>query len=273
MRIQELLLPNLLDASTPIGRGHLENVVVKQVGDAPDSDSQKKNQLELGKDLNILDTNRGAKLAHTRFTVVKGEGARLERALINWMMDLHVDLHGYQEISPPLLVNEKSLVSSSHLPKFREDLYVTQDQLYLIPTAEVPLVSMFQDEILPEKDLPSSYVAATPCFRREAGTYGKKDKGLIRQHQFYKIELVKFVYPHDSYLHLQQLLQDAETVLEQLKLPYRVIELCSGNIGFSAAKSYDIEVWLPSQKRYIEVSSCSNCTDFQARRGNIRFKP
>ncbi|HPU08352.1 MAG TPA: serine--tRNA ligase, partial [Candidatus Atribacteria bacterium] len=227
---------------------------------------------EIGEGLDILDFERGAKIASSRFTVLKGEGAFLERALINFMLDLHTQKHHYREVFPPFLVNTKSLIGTGQLPKFYEDLYHCQDDLHLIPTAEVPVTNLHSEEVLREEQLPLYYVAYSACFRREAGSYGKDVRGLIRQHQFNKVELVKFALPENSYEELESLLRDAEEVLQILNLPYRVVALCTGDLGFSASKTYDIEVWIPSQNRYREISSCSNFEDFQARRANIRFR-
>jgi seryl-tRNA synthetase len=232
---------------------------------------------ELGEALGILDFERASRMAQARFAVLRGLGARLERALVNFMLDLHTKEHGYTEIFPPLLVNAAAMTGTGQLPKFAEDLFKTQDEsLYLIPTAEVPVTNLHREEILPPGTLPLSYVAFTPCFRREAGSYGKDTRGLIRQHQFNKVELVKFAEPAQSYEALEQMTRDAETVLQRLGLPYRVVALCTGDMGFSAAKTYDLEVWLPSQAGgggYREISSISNCEAFQARRANIRYRP
>ncbi len=228
---------------------------------------------DLGEDLGILDFERGAKITGARFTLYRGAGARLERALINFMLDLHTDTHGYQEVLPPFMVNRDSMQGTGQLPKFEEDLFKLVDpDFFLIPTAEVPVTNIHRGEILKKSDLPISYAAYTPCFRREAGSYGKDTRGLIRQHQFNKVELVKFVHPSESDAELETLTGHAEKVLQLLELPYRVMALCSGDIGFSAAKTYDIEVWLPGQSCYREISSCSTFGDFQARRASIRFR-
>jgi len=221
----------------------------------------------------VIDFQRATKIAGARFPLLKGKGALLERALINFMLDLHTKEHGYTEIFPPLLVNRASMIGTGQLPKFEADLFRTEDDLFLIPTAEVPVTNMHRDEILDGKELPLKYAAFTPCFRREAGSYGKDTRGLIRQHQFNKIELVKFTTPEDSYEELEKLLMDAEEVLQKLGIPYRVVVLCVGDLGFAAAKTYDVEVWLPSQQCYREISSCSNFEDFQARRAAIRYRP
>ncbi|MCP4755226.1 MAG: serine--tRNA ligase, partial [Proteobacteria bacterium] len=268
-----LTIPNILHESTPLGASEDDNVENFRRGELPEFDFAPKHHADLADDLDILDSVRGVKLAHSRFTLVKGAAARLERALVNFMMDLHTSEFGFQEILPPLLVNGKCMTGAGQLPKFEEDLFKTTEGLYLIPTAEVPLTNIYNDEILKEDQLPIYYAAFTPCFRSEAGSYGKDTKGYIRQHQFNKVELVKFTHPERSYEELELLLKSAEEVLLRLELPYRVISLCSADIGFNAAKCYDIEVWIPSEDRYREISSCSNCTDFQARRANIRFKP
>ncbi|PCI24982.1 MAG: serine--tRNA ligase [SAR324 cluster bacterium] len=268
-----LPIPNILHESTPVGKDEEDNVEIRKWKEVVPFDFPPKHHADLGEKLDILDVPRGVKIAQSRFTLVKGAGARLERALISFMLDLHTQEHGYQEMLPPLLVNAKSMTGTGQLPKFEEDLFKTTDGLYLIPSAEVPLTNIFADEILKEDQLPQYVTAFTPCFRSEAGSYGRDTKGYIRQHQFNKVELVKFVHPDSSFEELEKLVNNAEEVLKQLELPYRVLELCSGDIGFSAAKCYDLEVWLPSEGQYREISSCSNCTDFQARRANIKFKP
>ncbi|ADC89896.1 seryl-tRNA synthetase [Thermocrinis albus DSM 14484] len=271
---QDLLLriPNLPHDSVPVGEDEKDNVEIKRWGEPPSFTFTPKPHWEIGEYLNILDFERGAKLSGSRFTVLKGWGAKLERALINFMLDLHTS-RGYTEVMTPHLVKPEILVGTGQLPKFEEDLYKCErDQLYLIPTAEVTLTNLFREEILREEDLPIYLTAYTPCYRREAGAYGKDVRGIIRQHQFDKVELVKIVKPEDSYKELERLLEDAEEVLRLLQLPYRVVELCTGDLGFSSAKTYDIEVWFPSQGRYREVSSCSNCEDFQARRMNLRYR-
>lgn len=268
-----LTIPNILDGSTPKGESEDDNIEVKKWGEIPKFEFKPKHHADLAVELDILDFVRGVKLAHSRFTLVKKAGAQLERALINFMLDIHVNEHGFQEILPPLLVNTKSMTGAGQLPKFEEDLFKTTEGLYLIPTSEVPLTNIHQDEILNEEDLPLYYTAYTPNFRSEAGSYGKDTKGYVRQHQFNKVEMVKFTHPNSSFDELEKLVSCAEVVLQRLELPYRVITLCSADIGFSAAKCYDLEVWIPSEDKYREISSCSNCTDFQARRANIRFKP
>ncbi len=277
-RVQEnlrkvmLRIPNLPHESVPVGEDEEDNVEVRRWGELKEFNFEPKPHWEIGESLGILDFERGARLAGSRFTVVKGWGARLERALINFMLDLHIS-KGYKEILPPHLVRPEILEGTGQLPKFEEDLYrCERDDLYLIPTAEVPLTNLFRGEILKEEDLPIYLTAYTPCYRREAGSHGKDIRGIIRQHQFNKVELVKIVHPETSYEELEKLTLDAEEVLRLLGLPYRVVELCTGDLGFSAAKTYDIEVWFPSQGRYREISSCSNCEDFQARRMNTRFK-
>ncbi len=266
-----LLVPNLLDDDVPIGEDENDNVEIRKWGEPKRLDFKPKEHYEIAQKLDILDFERAAKLSGSRFVVYKGDGARLERALINFMLDLHTKKHGYKEIFPPYIVNYEVMVGTGQFPKFIEEAYETDGQ-YLIPTAEVPLVNLHREEIIKEEDLPIKYVAYTACFRKEAGSYGKDVKGIIRQHQFNKVELVQFTKPEDSTNALEQLTNDAEEVLQLLGLPYRVVILSSGDIGFSAAKTYDIEVWLPGQNRYREISSCSNTRDFQARRANIKFK-
>ncbi len=267
-------VPNLCDDSVPYGMDDSENIEVKTWGEIPEFTSEPKAHWEIGELTNTLDFERSAKLSGARFALLKGNGSRLERALINFMLDLHTQKHDYEEVLPPFLVNTPSMTATGQLPKFEEDLFKIEGRdLYLIPTAEVPVTNIHRDETLPEKDLPKKYVSYTPCFRSEAGSYGKDTRGLIRQHQFDKVELVKFVTPEKSNDELEALLADAEEVLQLLNLPYRVVILCSGDLGFSAAKTYDIEVWMPAQNKYREISSCSNFTDFQARRGGIRSRP
>lgn len=270
-------VPNLPHQSVPVGEDEAANEVVRKRGVPRDFEAEgvgPKDHVDLGNALGILDLERAAKVTGSRFSVLNGFGAKLERALINFMLDLHTREHGYQEMLPPFIVNAETLFGTGQLPKFEADLFKLEDErgLYLIPTAEVPLTNLHRDEILSEKDLPLSYTAYTPCFRSEAGSYGRDVRGVIRQHQFNKVELVKITKPEDSYEALEQLTRDAERVLDLLGLPYRVVTLSTGDMGFSAAKTYDIEVWLPSQNRYREISSCSNCEAFQARRAQIRFK-
>jgi len=268
-----LTVPNLPHASTPIGRSENDNVMVRSWGEPQKLPFEAKPHWDLGEDLGILDFERGAKITGARFTLYRGAGARLERALINLMLDLHTDTHGYLEVLPPFMVNRESMQGTGQLPKFEEDLFKLVDpEFFLIPTAEVPVTNIHRGEILKKSDLPISYCAYTPCFRREAGSYGKDTRGLIRQHQFNKVELVKFVHPSESDAALETLTGHAEKVLQLLELPYRVMALCSGDIGFSSAKTYDLEVWLPGQSCYREISSCSTFGDFQARRASIRFR-
>lgn len=267
-----LNLPNIPHESVPVGKDETENVEVRRWGEPINFDFEPLNHWDIAETLDIIDFERGAKIAGARFSVMKGAGARLERALMNFMLDLNTS-KGYKEIFPPILVNRESMTGTGQLPKFADELFRTVDpEFYLIPTAEVPVTNIHRDEILKESDLPIYYTAYTPCFRREAGSYGKDVRGLIRQHQFNKVELVKFVKPEDSYDELESLTRDAEDILQRLGLPYRVVALCTGDLGFAAAKTYDLEVWLPGQKRYREISSCSNFEDFQARRANIRFR-
>lgn len=274
---EELLLtvPNPAHPSVPVGQTPEENPVVKTWGEPREAgDFPLKNHLELGEALGLFDFNRGTKITGTGFPLYTGAGARLERALINFMLDMHTRKHGYREVFPPFLVNRRSLTATGQLPKMEEDMYLAQvDDLFLIPTAEVPVTNIHQDEILAEKDLPLRYTAYSACFRREAGSYGKETHGFLRVHQFNKVEMVKFVLPETSYAELETLRRDAEEVLEALDLPYRVLELVTGDLSFAAAKCYDLELWAPGEQRWLEVSSCSNFEDFQARRGNIRFKP
>ena len=274
-RIADIILgvPNIPHASVPIGDNETDNPVVRVVGDIPKFEFDPLPHWEIGKRLNILDFDRAAKITGARFPLYFGAGARLERALINFMLDIHTGEHGYQEVLPPFIVNRQTMTHTGQLPKFEEDLFKLKGwEYFLIPTAEVPVTNIHQGEILEEETLPVKYTAYTPCFRSEAGSYGKDTRGLIRQHQFNKVELVKFCQPETSYDALESLLNNAETILSRLEIPYQVIELCTGDLGFSAAKTYDIEVWMPAQQRYREISSCSNFEDFQARRANIRFK-
>jgi seryl-tRNA synthetase len=268
-----LTVPNVPHPTTPIGTSESDNVLIRTWGEPQSLAFAAKPHWDLGEDLGILDFERGAKITGARFTLYRGAGARMERALINLMLDLHTDKHGYQEVLPPFMVNRDSMQGTGQLPKFEEDLFkLTDPEFFLIPTAEVPVTNIHRGEILKKSDLPISYCAYTPCFRREAGSYGKDTRGLIRQHQFNKVELVKFVHPSESDAGLEMLTGHAEKVLQLLELPYRVMALCSGDIGFSSAKTYDIEVWLPGQSCYREISSCSNFGDFQARRAAIRFR-
>ncbi|QJA05886.1 serine--tRNA ligase [Thermosulfurimonas marina] len=274
--VEALLLeiPNLPHESVPVGEDETQNQVVKRWGDLPQFDFEPKPHWEIGTALGILDFERAAKITGSRFVVYRGAGALLERALINFMLDLHVRKHGYQEVLPPFIVNEATMIGTGQLPKFKEDLFKLEGwNYYLIPTAEVPVTNLHREEILPEEVLPLYYTAYTPCFRSEAGAHGRDTRGIIRQHQFNKVELVKITTPETSYEELESLLLDAEEVLQLLGLPYRVVLLCTGDLGFAAAKTYDIEVWAPGQGRFVEISSCSNCEDFQARRANIRYRP
>ncbi|HET7853236.1 MAG TPA: serine--tRNA ligase [Candidatus Methylomirabilis sp.] len=269
-----LLIPNLPHASVPVGRSPEENVEIRRWGAPRSFDDEPRPHWEIGEDLGILDLARAARVAGARFPLLMGKGALLERALINFMLDLHVREHGYTEVLPPLLVSAESMTGTGQLPKFAQELFKTADDpFFLIPTAEVPVTNIHREEILEPGTLPLSYVAYTPCFRREAGSYGKDTRGIIRQHQFNKVELVKFAEPAKSYQALEQLTADAEEVLKRLDLPYRVVVLCTGDLGFAAAKTYDLEVWFPNQRVYREISSCSNFEDFQARRAAIRHRP
>ena len=267
-------LPNIPHATVPIGKDETENPEVRTVGPVPEFEFEPQPHWEIGSRLKILDLDRAARITGARFPLYFGAGARLERALINFMLDTHTGEYGYLEVLPPFIVNRESMTHTGQLPKFEEDLFKLSNwEYFLIPTAEVPLTNIHQGEILDEDQLPICYAAYTPCFRSEAGSYGKDTRGLIRQHQFNKVELVKFSHPESSYNELESLLNNAESILKKLDLPYRVIELCTGDLGFSAAKTYDIEVWIPAQGVYREISSCSNFEDFQARRANIRYKP
>jgi seryl-tRNA synthetase len=274
-KINEILimLPNIPHSSVPTGKSEADNRVVTKVGTPRKFDFEPKPHWTIGEELQILDFERASKIAGARFPLYFGDGARLERALINFMLELHTAKHGYTEILPPFIVNRKTMTGTGQLPKFEADLFKLENRdFFLIPTAEVPVTNIYQDEILDESRLPIYYTAYTPCFRSEAGSYGKDTRGLIRQHQFNKVELVKFTTPETSYDELEKLLKDAESVLQLLEIPYQVIILCTGDLGFSAAKTYDIEVWMPAQDKYREISSCSNFEGFQARRAGIRFK-
>ena len=266
-------IPNLPHASVPLGVDETGNVEVRRNGTPPSFDFQPLDHVDVATKLGVLDTDRAAKIAGARFSLLRGAGALMERALINFMLDLHINEHGYQEVIPPYMANSTSLFGTGNLPKFANDLFkVEGTDYYLIPTAEVPVTNIFQNEALDFEDLPVKFVAYTPCFRSEAGSYGKDVRGLIRQHQFNKVELVKFAAPDKSYDELEALTRDAEEVLQRLGLHYRVMALCTGDMGFSSAKTYDLEVWLPSQNKFREISSCSNFEAFQARRANIRYK-
>ncbi|MBL7157832.1 MAG: serine--tRNA ligase [Candidatus Omnitrophica bacterium] len=267
-------IPNMPHESVPVGAGPENNKLIKEVGKPPIFKFNPKTHLEIGELLNILDFQRAAKISGSGFALFKGKGAFLERALYNFMLDMHTKKHGYTELFPPFLVNRKSMTGTGQLPKLEEDMYrLKDDDLFLIPTAEVPVTNIHADEVLDEEKLPVCYTAYTACFRREAGSYGKDTKGLMRVHQFDKVELVKFAKPETSYEELEKLLKDAEDVLAALELPYRILALSTGDLSFAASKCYDIELWAPGLKRWLEVSSCSNFTDFQARRANIKYRP
>jgi seryl-tRNA synthetase len=270
-----LTIPNVPHASVPVGRSADDNREVRRVGGPPSFDFEPKAHWDLGPELGILDFERGTKIARARFTVLMKDGARLARALINFMLDLHTREHGYTEVEPPFLANSASLTGTGNLPKFEQDLFkIAGDwDLFLVPTAEVPLTNLYRGEILDGRTLPLRYTAYTPCFRSEAGSYGADVRGLIRQHQFDKVELMSFTTPDQSHDELERLTGNAERVLQLLGLPYRTVLLCTGDMGFASAKTYDIEVWLPSQKMYREISSCSNTEGFQARRANIKYRP
>jgi seryl-tRNA synthetase len=266
-------LPNLPHPSVPVGKDSEDNPVIRKVGEPRTFDFDPLPHWEIGEKLGILDFERAAKIAGARFALYVDRGARLERALINFMLDIQTKEHGYLEVLPPFMTNRASTTATGQLPKFEQDLFKLEGwDYYLVPTAEIPVTNIHQGEILDEEELPKLYAAYTPCFRSEAGSYGKDTRGLIRQHQFNKVELVKFTVPETSQEELETLLQDAETILKRLELPYQVVELCTGDLGFSAAKTYDIEVWVPGEQKYREISSCSNFEDFQARRGSIRFR-
>ncbi|ADE57121.1 MAG: serine--tRNA ligase [Aminobacterium colombiense] len=274
--LQSLLLqmPNRPHDSVPVGKDENDNMEVRKWGTPKEFVFEPQAHWDIGEKLGILDFEKGVSLAESRFTVLKGAGARLERALINFMLDLHTEHHGYKEIQPPFMVSSQTMQGTGQLPKFAEDLYKCEgEDLWLIPTAEVPLTNLHSGEILPEEVLPLYYTAYTPCFRKEAGSYGRDVRGMMRQHQFDKVELVKISKPENSYDELEKLTANAEEVLQKLGLPYRVITLCTGDMGFGASKTYDLEVWLPFQDKYREISSCSNCEDFQARRMGTRYKP
>ena len=275
-RMRELLstLPNIPHESVPVGRDESANAEVRRWGTKPELDFEPKDHVDLGNALGILDLERATKIAGARFAILNGAGARLERALIDFMLDTHTREHGYTETLPPFIVNESALFGTGQLPKFAQDLFKLEDErgFYLVPTAEVPVTNYYREEILDASQLPMKWVAYTPCFRSEAGSYGKDTRGVIRQHQFEKVELVKYALPENSYGELEALTRDAETILQKLGIHYRVVTLSTGDLGFSNAKTYDIEVWLPSQNTFREISSCSNYEAFQARRANIRFR-
>ena len=266
-------IPNLPHESVPRGQDATDNVIVREWGQKPEFDFKLLDHLQLGTDLKLFDFNRGAKISGSGFPLYTGLGAKLERVLINFMLDQHVENYGFLEIFPPFMTRRDSSRTTGQLPKFAEDMYHTDvDDLFLIPTAEVPVTNIHRDEILPEADLPKYYAAYSACFRREAGSYGKDTRGFLRLHQFNKVELVKFVRPQDSYQELESLTAQAESILQKLGLHYRVVELCTGDLSFAAAKCYDLELWAPGEQKWLEVSSCSNFEDFQARRGNIRYR-
>lgn len=268
-----LTIPNMPDASVPVGKDDTENPEVRKWGEPTHFDFEPKAHWDLGEDLGILDSNRAAKVSGGRFYYYLGLGARLERAVYNFMLDQHTQKDGYTEVIPPYIVNRETMTGTGQLPKFHEDMYRLEGmEMYLIPTAEVPLTNYYRDEIIDGAKLPIYLTAFTPCFRAEAGSAGRDTRGLIRQHQFHKVEMVKFTKPEDSFDELEKLTHDAEGILQTLGLPYHVVCLCTGDLGFSATKCYDIEVWFPAQNKYREISSCSNCVDFQARRANIRFR-
>jgi len=269
-----LTVPNIPNDSVPVGLSDEDNVEVRNWGERRQFGFEPRDHVEIGKELDILDLDRAAKITGARFALYKGLGARLERALVNFMLDLHTREHGYTEVLTPFMANSASFIGTGNLPKFEEDLFKIQGtDYYLVPTAEVPVTNIYRDEILREEDLPIKYAAYTPCFRSEAGSYGKDVRGIIRQHQFNKVELVKFAHPDTSYEEHESLTENAARVLELLELPYRIVVLCTGDMGFSSAKTYDIEVWVPGENTYREISSCSNFEDFQARRASIRFRP
>jgi seryl-tRNA synthetase len=269
-----LTVPNLPHSSAPVGPDADSNLFVRQWGDKPAFDFQPLDHYQIGERLDLFDFPGATKLSGSGFALFRGRGARLERALISFMIDLHVNKHGYTELSPPFLATRPVMTGTGQLPKLEEDMYrIEQDDLFLIPTAEVPLTNLHREETIPEKRLPICYTAYTPCFRREAGSYGRDTRGLTRVHQFDKVEMVKFTRPEDSYNELESLVEHAEDVLKLLQLPYRVMLLATGDLSFAAAKCYDLEVWSPAQQKYLEVSSCSNFEDFQARRAGIRYKP
>ena len=269
----QMTIPNKYHETTPIGKDEDENVEIRRWGTPREFTFEPKPHWEIGEKLGVLDFERGSKLSGSRFVLYRGLGARLERALINFMLDMHVDEQGYTEHITPFLVNREICEGTGQLPKFEEDMYRTDNDMFLISTSEITMTNIHRKEILDEKDLPKYYTAYSPCFRREAGSYGKDVKGIIRVHQFNKVEMVKIATPETSYDELEKMVVNAEEILQRLGLPYRVISLCTGDIGFSAAKTYDLEVWLPSQNKYREISSCSNCTDFQARRMGLKYRP
>lgn len=267
-------IPNIPHESVPFGKDEDDNVEVRKWGEPRDFDFEYKAHWDLGEELDILDFERGSKVTGTRFTFLKGAGARLERSLINFMLDFHVKEHGYTEVFPPFIANADSATGTGQLPKFAEDMFKLEElDYYLIPTAEVPVTNMYRQEILSADELPINHVAYSACFRAEAGAHGRDTRGIIRQHQFNKVEMVKFVEPVESYNELEKITQNAEEILQELGLPYRVVILCTGDLTFSSAKTYDIEVWMPAYNTYREISSCSNFEDFQARRASIKYRP
>ena len=268
-----LRIPNVPNENVPIGTTDEDNVEVRKFGEPTKFDFEPKAHWDIGTNLDILDFERAGKITGARFTLYKGAGARLERSVISFFLDTHTEKHGYTEVIPPFMANDKSFIGTGQLPKFEEDMFkVDKTNYYLVPTAEVPVTNIHRDEILSADELTIKYCAYTPCFRAEAGSAGRDTRGLIRQHQFNKVELVKFTKPEDSYAELESLTHDAETMLQMLGIPYRIVKICSGDLGFTAAFKYDIEVWMQSYNRYVEISSCSNFEDFQARRANIKFK-
>ncbi len=269
----QMTTPNMYHSSTPIGKDEEENVEIRKWGTPREFSFKPKEHWEIGETLGILDFERGAKLGGSRFTIYKGAAAKLERALISFMLDTHTTEHGYTEYITPFMVRREVCEGTGQLPKFEDDMYKTTDDMFLISTSEITMTNIHRQEILSEKELPKYCTAYSPCFRREAGSYGKDLKGLIRQHQFNKVEMVKITTPETSYDELEKMVMNAEAILQKLELPYRVIQLCSGDMGFSAAKTYDLEVWLPGQNKYREISSCSNCEDFQARRMGLKYRP
>ena len=267
------LIPNIPHSNVPVGKDESSNVIIREWGEPKNVEYELKSHVDLGASLELFDLERGSKISGSGFPLLTGLGSKLERALINFMLDFHVSEHGYKEIFPPFLTRPNSPYTCGQLPKFSDDMYyIEKDELYLIPTAEVPLTNLFADEIIDENNLPKKYAAYSACFRREAGSYGKDTRGLLRLHQFNKVEMVKFVKPDSSYDELEKLTKQAEAILQQLGLHYRVVELCTGDLSFAAAKCYDLEVWAPGEGKWLEVSSCSNFEDFQARRGNIRYR-
>ncbi|AFA47728.1 serine--tRNA ligase [Acetobacterium woodii] len=273
IRIKLLNFPNVPNPQVKVGKDDSDNVEIRKWGEPRNFDFDIKAHWDIGVDLDILDFERAVKITGARFSMFKGEGARLERALIDFMLRVHCQEHHYTEISPPFMVNRDSMTGTGQLPKFEEDAFhLPSKDFFLVPTAEVPVTNIYRDEILGEEELPKYFTAYTPCFRQEAGSAGRDTRGLIRNHQFDKVEMVKFVHPDRSYEELESLTNNAEQILQLLEIPYRVVELCTGDLGFSSAKTYDIEVWMPSYNRYVEISSCSNFEDYQARRANIRFR-